>query len=416
MGAPVILVFELNWTGTVHAPGNSATIQAIASACPGHRIRVHAEPGHLEELLRDAALAAHPGIEFHAISVHPAFQGRPGIVSWRRFRHEFATMRCALRAVPPGEPCLIMAISTTSTGAFAAALAARLRPGTWSQIGLHGDLNELTQPRSRHPLRRAFDLVAAMRRPSRRQRFLVLDPSIRDALATLMPAAARRTDVLPLPINTAEMPCAAPGLDLPVRIGFVGQATAAKGIDQFLAIARAVKARHGARVEFHVIGRAFPGAVLPDQSPLAEPIPTDYLPRAEFVRRIAALHYVCLPLAGSYYRLAASGALIDAVTWLKPVIAGTAPIVAGWFARFGDIGHACADAQGMEAAIEAILREMDAPRYAAQVEALRRARASREPEALARQYAAIVAAHFPALAGPARAEQAEPRRWTALRA
>ncbi len=394
----MILVFELNWAGTVHAPGNAATIQVIARACPDHAVRVHAEPGHLAELRKDAALAALPGITHHPVTIHPAFQGRPGIVSWARFRHEFATIRAALRQVPKGEPCLVMAISTTCTGIFAAALAASLRPRTAVQIGLHGDLNDLTGARSRHPLRRALDLAAAMRRPWRNLRFLVLEQAIRSELAAIAPAAAARTDVLPLPINLAEIPDQACALAPPVRIGFVGQATAAKGIGEFLAIATAMKARHGDRVAFHVIGRAQPGLKLPDSSALAEPISTDYLARDAFTRRLAALHYVCLPLTGGYYRLAASGALIDAVTWLKPVITGPAPIAADWFASFGDIGHLCPDTAAMQTAIDTILRDMDAARYAAQVGALRAARASRTPEALARVYAGIVAAQFPDMA------------------
>jgi hypothetical protein len=30
----MILVFEMLWVGTQHAPGSSATIQAIARGCP----------------------------------------------------------------------------------------------------------------------------------------------------------------------------------------------------------------------------------------------------------------------------------------------------------------------------------------------------------------------------------------------
>jgi hypothetical protein len=39
----MILVFEMVWTGTHHAPGNSVTVQTIARACPDRRVLVHAE-------------------------------------------------------------------------------------------------------------------------------------------------------------------------------------------------------------------------------------------------------------------------------------------------------------------------------------------------------------------------------------
>ena len=384
----MILVFEMNWSGTVHAPGNAATIQAIAAGCPGQEVRVYAEPGHLRELRLD-------GIAGHSIALYPHFQGRPGIVAWGRLRHEFALLRAALAAVPAGEPCLLMLLSTTSTAIFAAALAARLRPGTRVQIGLHGDLTELTGGRSRHPLRRAFDLHAAMARPWRHLRFLVLEDAIRDELARLAPAALPRTDVLPLPINATELP-ATPAVTLasPIRFGFVGQATEAKGITSFLAIARAMKARHGAAAEFDVIGRADPRHPPPDASDLIAPVATAYLTREEFTRRLAALHYVVLPLQGAYYRLAASGALLDAVTWLKPVIAGRVPIVEHWFAH-GDIGHRCADEAAMLALIDAILTGPDPARYTAQVATLRSARDTRSSAATADRYTALLRGFFP---------------------
>lgn len=384
----MILVFEMNWSGPVHAPGNAATIQAIATGCPGQEIRVFAEPGHLRELRLS-------GITGHPIALYPRFQGRPGIVAFGRLRHEFAVLRGALAGVPRGEPCLLMLLSTTSTAIFAAALAARLRPGTRVQIGLHGDLNDLTGGRSRHPLRRALDLHAAMSRPWHNLRFLVLEEAIRDGLSRLAPAALPRTDVLPLPINAGELPeTAAFPLKPPIRFGFVGQATQAKGIGSFLAIARAMKARHGAAAEFDVIGRADPRQPPPDATDLIAPVATDYLPRDAFTRRLAALHYVVLPLQGAYYRLAASGALLDAVTWLKPVIAGRVPIVTPWF-EGGEIGRLCDDEPAMMAAIDAILTRPDPARYSAEVANLRSARARRSPDATARRYASLLAGFFP---------------------
>jgi glycosyltransferase involved in cell wall biosynthesis len=198
--------------------------------------------------------------------------------------------------------------------------------------------------------------------------------------------------VLPLPVNSREADGQTPlPFAPPLRIGFVGQATEAKGIGAFLRTARALKARHGSAVEFDVIGRAAPGGLPLDAADLIAPVATDYLPRAEFTRRMAALHYVFLPLFGDYYRFAASGALIDAVSWRKPVIIGRVPLAAGWFEEFGDIGHLCADEAAMTATLDEILTNSDAVRYQHQMAALETARASRTPAALAATYGAIIA-------------------------
>ncbi len=395
----------MTWTGAIHAPGNSATIQVIARAFPRQEVRVLADASHIAELRRDPALTGLANVHFRPIEVSPLFRGKTHVVSGRRFRRELATLRSALRDVPPDEGCLLMLISATPTAIFAASLLGRLpRRHLGVQIGLHGNLNEITEWRPRNPLTRRFDLASSLSLPvpiprsPARLRFLVLEQPIKDALARIAPAAAARTDVLPLPVNVAELPDQnSARMAPPIRIGFVGQATKAKGFDVFLALARDLKARHGERIAFHLIGRPVPGADLGPLAVLADPPTGEHLSRAEFVTRLAAMHYVLLPFREGYYNLSASGALIDAITWLKPVIATGVPLVRHLFDRFGAIGVACDDESGLRDAVEAVLADMDQGRYDAQVAALRRVRDSRQPEILAAAYRALVSSGFAGL-------------------
>ena len=195
------------------------------------------------------------------------------------------------------------------------------------------------------------------------------------------------TDVLPLPINLSEAESAHPiALTNPVRIGLVGQATVAKGTTSFLTLARAFRRTLPDAVSFHLVGH--PGAgfdsgafdVLQDQRPY------ERLSRPKFLKELHRLHYVCLPLQPAYYGLSASGALLDAVTWLKPILATRVPIIVDLFARFGDIGILCEDIDAMEHAIQSVVRNPDQARYNCQVANLRRIRASRMPDVLAFAY------------------------------
>ena len=263
-----------------------------------------------------------------------------------------------MRDAPGQEPCLIFLISATPTAILAARLVARLsRRVVGVQVGMHGNLNDLGTWRSGNPLRRRFDLPAAMGgRQSPKVRYLVLEEGIRQELERIAPAAGAVADVLPLPINMAEVPSVPETrLAFPLRIGLVGQATEDKGISPFLETAAMFKARHGAKVEFTLIGRAIQGTDLARFDILDDPVSTDHLSRQAFLQRLAGLHYVFLPLSARYYSLSASGALIDAITWLKPVIATNLPIVADQFERFGDIGYLCEDVAGMQAVLEAVL-------------------------------------------------------------
>lgn len=161
----------------MHAPGNSATIQTMSRAYPGQQICIFAEVSHLRELRKDQALIDRPGISFHPVTLDRQFLHRPHIVSLQRFLREMATIYRALRHVPGAEPCLIMLISATSTSVFAASLVARIAQRRCGiQVGLHGNLNDLTGWRSRSPLSRALDTRSALTgRHVSKMRFLVLE-------------------------------------------------------------------------------------------------------------------------------------------------------------------------------------------------------------------------------------------------
>lgn len=389
----MILVFELLWVGTQHAVGNSATIQAMAHGFSQHTVRVFADATHVTELRNDTELTACANVDFVPIALYPHLRGKTHLVSWDRFRHELATLRRGLAQVPKGERCLIFLISATPTAIFAASLLARLHPDRIGVMaGLHGNLNDAFGWRPRNPLTRAFDLRSALlARHPRRLRFMVLEQGIRDELATRLPAAAACTDVLELPINLAELADQlVPGFVPPIRIGLVGLATEAKGTSLFLDIARDMTTRFPGRVAFHHVGCLAPGTDPAPFQVLADPPATEHLSRATFTARLAALHYVFLPIREGYYNLSASGALLDAMTWAKPVIARALPIVTPLFRRFGDIGYLCDSDADMRAAVETIVTQADGARHARQVAAMRALRAARTPAALASTYRAVI--------------------------
>lgn len=393
----MILIFETTWTGSIHAPGNSATAQIIAKAWPEQMVRFHADPSHLAELARDPELTGLGNVTLVPMRLSPLYRGRPHLVSWRRMWSEFRNVRTALAQVPPEEPCLIFLISTTATSGFAATWALRLsgRKGG-VQVGLHGNLNDALGWRSKNPLVRAFDLRAALEANYPvTTRFLVLEKAIRTAMTAALPKVAARTDVLPLPINTAEMAVDAQPLGERLRIGFVGLGTRAKGMDMFLATAARLRARWGERVEFVHVGRVPEAEMGGDFSGLAHPPAAEHLSRATFTERLASLHYVFLPYRTGYYDLSASGALLDALTWLKPVITTRVALTEQFFADYGDIGFLCADEAGLEAAVEATLVSPDPERYARQVAALRAARDTRRVEVLAESYRQIIEQGIP---------------------
>ena len=368
-------------------------LRIVTDGFPQQQVRMLGETTHLAEIAADPGGCDSGKVSFQPIQISPLFRGSPQIVSLARLGAEWAMLRRALAQVPRGEPCLLIMLSTTATSLFVASWLLRLRgKATGALIVMHGNLNEVVGWRPRNPLARALDLRSGLlgRHPDR-LRFLVLEPGIKDELARCLPGAAVRTVVLPHPVN-ATVIAAYPALPLcePIRIGLVGQATRAKGIETFLQTAVRMRARHAGRVEFHLVGQVPPGEDLAPYSVLASAASHAPLPRADFAARLAQLHYVMFALGTGYYNLAASGAVIDAITALKPLLATPIPIVDALFAAFGDIGHVAAGPNAIDAEIEAILQRMDTGRYDAQVAALARLRDSRLPAALVPRLRAIV--------------------------
>lgn len=394
----MILVFDTLGTGVHHVPFNSGMLQTLRHALPGQTIRVHADPSHLTELRGDRQLVGSRAIEFCDIVISPHYQAKSQVVSVRRFWRELMTLWAALRRVPSREKCLLVLLNATSTCMFAASLVARSRPGKVGVVVcLHGNVETLTGWRSRNPAIRRFDLRGVLSTPQTVPfRYLVLEESIKAELGGIVPEALPAVEVLPHPANPDEIAGTAElTLQLPIRVGLIGQATEAKGISPFLETANLLKQRYGERIEFYLIGRVFPGTDVARFAALDGPVSTERLSREQFRTLLGRVHFAFLPLQPSYYRLAASGALLDAITWLKPVVATAIPIVADLFERYGDIGYQCHTTEDMQQALQTVLTEMDPARYRDQVQAVRRIRDARLPAALAEPFRAILRDFFP---------------------
>jgi glycosyltransferase involved in cell wall biosynthesis len=395
----MIVAIEPTWTGTIHAAGNASLLDIAMLAFPDQRLSIHADAGHIAEIKSLLKVATSAKVTFHTIVLSETFRHRPHIVSFKRLLREFRVIAKALSEVPPGEDCLLILLSATSTSLVAANWLARLRRGrTLVQAELHGNLNELTGWRHRDPLRRALDLKSVLSRRHRRLRYLVLEEFIRDRLSALSPATAGATDVLPHPLALQGHAGAPIPLELPLRLGLVGLGSEEKGMGAFLRIAQRLKGEFGERVRFHHVGTFVPGCDLSLYALLEEPPAVKQLTREEFLERIHRLHYVVFPFSRNYYGLSASGAFMDAMAGLKPVIATRIPLTEQYFREFGDIGHLCGDEKEMISVIRGLVLNPDAGTYRAQAETMRKARASRSLEALAPRYRDLVRKALPAFA------------------
>ncbi|MBL8532570.1 MAG: glycosyltransferase [Betaproteobacteria bacterium] len=318
--ATIVVVDPFNRSAS-HAPFNSAFLEVVRAAYPDDRLIFAAEPGHLEavaELVDDS-------IDTETVAIEPA----PRTAGfWSRLPREIQNLRIALNRCPEGPIVLIVCDITPAT-----LYAIRWVLGSWSRrvrtalCILHSNANEIVAWRARNPLTRLRQLREAILRTLHPNlHYLVLEEVIRKTLLRELPELAGALHGLAHPIASSE-PAAYAGLEAPgqceppVQVCFLGAATERKGFGTFLRIARRVASGSDGAIRFHALGWRPESEPDEDLGVLTTLPQTTYLPREEFRRKLARMHYVVLTLPPEIYGLSASGTLMDAIAAGKPVLA-----------------------------------------------------------------------------------------------
>jgi hypothetical protein len=397
--AKVIIAIEPRCVGLEHAVVNAGLVLTLHHAFPHQRLRVLAEKAHSDELARLFSESV-DSVEF-ATTVLPARDAS----RWAVFRARLALIVSEIKKIPPHEPLLVVFLSTDELTIFAVHLAKRyLRRRTYLfQFVIHGELSEMTGWRSRNPIRRLTDLRSSLRLLARGEdQLLVLEEAILEELEREAFWLRDHVRALPLPLLPFEGDNSEHAERLrgePLRIGFLGLATSGKGYEEYLKLARGAKERLGSSIEFHAFGRLAPEMKGLNQSALARPLGQDRLTRQAYVAGVMGLHFVCLPYQGDHYRWTASGVLVDALAFVKPIITLPQPITMGLFEDYGNVGHLCKSMDDMLTCICALVTRWDEREYKLQKQNLLRARDDRLPQNLAKRYKLLVQIALPELHG-----------------
>jgi glycosyltransferase involved in cell wall biosynthesis len=254
------------------------------------------------------------------------------------------------------------------------------------QVVLHG-MSGVVGKRFRHPVRRFQDMKTALTLfGNHGVQYIVLEEVIRDTVVSNCPLLVGRIEALEHPISPRQAEL--PPIDFrePIRFGFLGLADKAKGFPVFLELANHITAKYGVRAEFHAIGHSSADSDINAIQALATKPQDTLISRADFLASVASLHFIILPHEAASYTLTASGVLLDAIAWGKPIIARQIPIFESIFEKHGDIGYLFREDTEMKEIVGQILQAGDRSRYHRQVLNLRDARKSRAPETLARAY------------------------------
>jgi hypothetical protein len=382
----MILLCELSFLGRAHVPFNAGLLATIRLAFPHETVSFVAAPEHIRELktVLDQPLAG--SIAWREVSPPAAGTGY-----FNRFLQELGIIWELLKVLPGGSPSRLLLTSAYPSTVLALKVARMV--GSYKtpvQVILHG-LSGVVGKRYRHPMRKFQDMKTALTVLSNDNiQYLVLEQTIRQTVLQHLPELSGRVEALEHPISPDEGASHTLDLTEPIRFGFLGLADTAKGFPLFVELANHIGKKYGRRVEFHAIGHVPKGSPPVNGVEVLQTKPgVTLMSRAEFIGALAPIHFVVLPHETASYILTASGVVLDAIAWEKPVIARNMPIFEAMFRKFGDIGYMFRDGAELKNVVEQIVQAVDKTRYRHQALNLRCARKSREPESLAASYREI---------------------------
>lgn len=376
-------------SGLEHAPFNAGLTQVV-DAAGADRIAWRGESTHLDAILAALPPTLAARIETAPLALPPRqlkSQQRvrlDAVMAWRLLRHASATggTHVILTSLSPG----------TVLGAklALATLPWRRRPKVF--VVCHSVLSEVWSWRSPNPVRRVIDMAGALRWPAPAGfHVVVLEAAIADALRQKLPAVAPQIVLLQHPI-AEELAVPARRRPGPLRVGFLGAATMAKGFDQFCALASEVRAR-GVDVEFRAVGKAVAGAVgAAAMADLAQRPATVPLGRADYLAQLLDLDLVAMLHTAQVYSYVASGVLLDALAAERPMLHLPNPLVDSLARRYGPFGPRVDDLTAAASLLaELDVAALDGPDFVAYRANLRAGAAARRPTALAESFARYLA-------------------------
>ena len=201
----------------------------------------------------------------------------------------------------------------------------------------HNQLSTSMKWRSKNPIYKYFDYLSVVSRGlPKNQKLVLLELGLDKELIKLAPKIAPSLVTIEHPVQEREwLPIKALEDDKPINIGFVGNCGVGKGFDRFLRLAKKFA---GDKYQFYAIGK---NNVKLDNGLTFDGLkvkPADgHLPREQFVKLLAEIDIVCLPLP-KIISYVSSGSIIDAFAASKPLIITTNQSVRAIQEKYGEFG------------------------------------------------------------------------------
>ncbi|MDA8235871.1 MAG: glycosyltransferase family 1 protein [Clostridia bacterium] len=363
----MIIIYEPQCIGFEHVEFNASFITVVSYAYPNEKILFLAEETHLQEVSKKLASQSIGGVEYRVIVLPPRHMS-----SFRKLPGEYRLCRYVFELARKYHANKVVFSSITSPSLISIKMLLRKFKEINCIVIPHRILETLVV---RPSLRQPLEIVFWFRFPlllgsSDRITYLVLGQSIQKCLCSKFPTIEKKIKSIDLPYFYQDPKEFLPFKDKVIRFGSFGVGHRGKGTDLFFKLADEVQANKTVyQPEFILIGHlndkalrhAYPASVL-------VPSPSTPLSREDFDMFAQNVDYAVFLHLPKTYKLVASGALFDAFSYVKPIIALRNPFFEYYFQTMGDIGYLCESYDEIHAVILNVLRDGSTERYIRQRE------------------------------------------------
>lgn len=383
----MIFIIEPMCKGLSHSPINSAFITIVKSAFPDEKIIFFADKSHCSEV-KLLLPERNAEVEFATIT-HPqrSQQGLFNIIEEVKLYVEL------LSRVDMSKCSHLIITAANAANLIALKIVLIFRKiKTKVVVVLHSPLAELAIKRPLNAVKRCTDFKSALMTLNGlcEIQYIVLENIVKRNMDRLLPELSTKTHTIEHPVSLDCLPASRLHADNVVRFAFVGVTTREKGFDTYVRLAIEVKLKYSSLAEFYILGSVAANiAVDLSGNIFSNTVSTQKLPRSEMLRLAENIDYVCLFYDAKHYNLCASGALLDAISWEKPIIAKNIPLFCDLFERYGEIGYLYEDDHELQSVINNLLHEKEVTKYLGFIENLRKIKQERYPVNLSHRYKEI---------------------------
>lgn len=359
----MIIICEPQCVGFEHVPVNAALIAVIRYAYPHEEILFLAEKEHLEhvsEKLEEQSVK----IQSREIDISTRF-----LSNFRRFPRELLLCKKVFDIARSNAANKVLFASITSPTLISIKVLLRFFTEIKCVAVPHSTLNSITKRPSLVPTEAPFWFRFSLSVGNMtRLRYLVLSPYIEERLSVLLPKIGEHVRSIDHPyFFDAGNESRHLNRD-PIRFGAFGVAARRTGADIFFAMAKEILHSHTRYVpEFVLVGHITDKTIegLQEDSVIVESSDLP-LSREDFETRAKSVDYVLFLNRPDQYDLVASGSLMDAFSYVRPIIALKQPLFEYYFKTMGDIGYLCESYEEIKEQILSILANKPKERYKVQ--------------------------------------------------